>query len=70
MSGFWEPVGERTYSKIMRLGMSSQIAGVFVLSILLFNKTPAVLTLSLSGGAMLILLGLLAWLWGLIWGRG
>ena len=53
----------------MRSGMTAQLAGVVVLSVLLFIKIPIVMTLSLGGGALLIAVGFAAWLWGLIWGR-
>jgi hypothetical protein len=43
--------------------------GILILSVTLFASVPIVLTLSLSVGALLIVVGLLSWLWGLVWGR-
>jgi hypothetical protein len=63
-------VPDSTYRRVMRCGMNAHIAGVLVLSVVLFNRIPIVLTLALSVGALLIAAGLLAWLWGFIWGRG
>jgi hypothetical protein len=70
VSAFLQPASERTYFRVMRLGMTLQMTGVVALSLILFTKIPILLTLGLSVGAFLIALGLLAWFWGLIWGRG
>jgi hypothetical protein len=69
MSEIWRPVSERRYSRVMKLGMSAEIVGILILSVTLFASVPIVLTLSLSVGALLIVVGLLSWLWGLVWGR-
>lgn len=69
MSGFRRPASEHTYYRIMRAGITAQIAGVVVMSLILFTTIPILLILSLSFGAFLIVLGFLAWLWGFVWGR-
>ncbi|MBD3348898.1 MAG: hypothetical protein GF400_06840 [Candidatus Eisenbacteria bacterium] len=69
MSGSRQPASERMYRRVVRAGITSQIAGVVVMSAILFTTTPILLTLSLSLGVFLIALGFLAWLWGVVWGR-
>jgi len=69
MSEIWQHVSERRYSRVMKLGMSAEMLGILVLSVTLFAGVPIVFTLSLGVGALLIVVGLLSWLWGLVWGR-
>lgn len=60
---------ESTYARVMRAGIGAQLVGVFVLCVLLFARAPIVMMLSLSAGALLIVIGILVWLWGIVWGR-
>jgi hypothetical protein len=57
------------YVRVIRCGATAQIVGVLVLSVLLFTKIPLVITVCLPLGALLVLVGSLAWVWGVVWGR-
>ncbi|MFH1502511.1 MAG: hypothetical protein ABIG03_05655 [Candidatus Eisenbacteria bacterium] len=56
------------YARVIRCGVSAQIAGVLMLSVLLFTKIPLIITICLPLGALLVLLGAVAWVWGAVWG--
>lgn len=62
-------VSESTYDRVMRVGITSEIAGVLVLSAIIFTKVPVLLTLCMSAGALLIVVGFMTWLWSVVWGR-
>ncbi len=60
---------ELPYARIIRCGVTAQIVGVLLLSVLLFTKIPLLITICMPLGAMLVGLGLLAWAWGVVWGQ-
>lgn len=60
---------ESTYERVVRCGITLQILGVLLFSTIIFVKIPIVLTFSMSAGIFLIALGMLAWLWSIVWGR-
>jgi hypothetical protein len=60
---------ELPYARVIRCGATVEIAGVLLLSVLLFTKMPILITICMPLGAMLVGLGLLTWAWGVIWGQ-
>ncbi len=56
------------YARVIRCGVTAQIAGVLLMAALLFTKMPLLVLVCLPLGALLILVGALAWVWGAIWG--
>ncbi len=60
---------ESTYARVVRCGITAEVVGVLIFSVIIFIKVPIVLTLCMSGGILLIAVGLLVWVWSVVWGR-
>ena len=61
------PSGPDAATRVLKRGALSQVAGVLVLSVALFTKTPLVLVVIIPLGGLLVALGFLAWLWAVVW---
>ncbi len=60
---------ESTYARVVRCGITAEIAGVLLFSVIIFTTVPIVLTLCMCACILLIAVGLLVWVWSFIWGR-
>ena len=69
MAGTGRSSARAPSAKIIARGTSIQIAGIFVLSVLLFEQTPLFVAICLPFGTLLVLLGFVAWMWGAVGGR-
>jgi hypothetical protein len=61
------PTGPDAVTRVLKRAVWSQVAGVLVLSAALFTKMPLLMVVIVPVGALLIALGILAWLWAVVW---
>ena len=69
MAGTEKTSARAPSARIIRRGASVQIAGILILSVLLFEQTPLFVAICLPLGTLLVLLGFVAWIWGAAKGR-
>ena len=61
------PTGPDAVTRVLKRGVWAQILGVLVLSGALFIREPLLMVVIIPVGALLIALGILAWLWAVVW---
>jgi hypothetical protein len=61
------PTGPDAATRVLKRGVWSQIIGVLVLSMALLTKMPLLMVVIIPVGALLIALGMFAWLWAVVW---
>ena len=61
------PTGPDAVTRVLKRGAWLQVAGVLVLGAALFTKVPLLMVVIVPVGALLIALGILAWLWAVVW---
>lgn len=61
------PTGPEAATRVLRRGVVAQILGILVLATALFTKVPLLMVVIIPVGALLIALGILAWLWAVVW---
>ncbi len=69
MTGTGRTSARAPSAKIIARGASVQVAGILILSVLLFEQTPLFVAICLPFGTLLVLLGFVAWIWGAARGR-
>jgi hypothetical protein len=69
MSGPFQllPTGPDAATRVLKRGVAGQIAGILILSTALFAKMPLLMVIVIPLGALLVALGMLAWLWAVVW---
>ena len=61
------PTGPHAVTRVLKRGVWAQVLGVLVLSTALFVREPLLMVVIIPVGALLIALGILAWLWAVVW---
>jgi hypothetical protein len=61
------PTGPGAATRVLKRGVLAQILGILVLASALFTKMPLLMVVIIPVGALLIALGILAWLWVVVW---
>ena len=61
------PAGPEAATRVLKRGVLTQILGILVLASALFTKIPLLMVVIIPVGALLIALGILAWLWAVVW---
>ena len=61
------PTGPETTTRVLKRGVVAQILGILVLTGALFTKMPLLMVVIIPVGALLIALGIFAWLWAVVW---
>jgi len=61
------PTGPDAVTRVLKRGAWLQVVGVLVLGAALFTKVPLSMVVIIPVGALLIALGILAWLWAVVW---
>jgi len=61
------PTGPEAATRVLKRGVLAQILGILVLAAALFTKMPLLMVVIIPVGALLIALGILAWLWAVVW---
>ncbi len=61
------PTGPEATTRVLKRGVVAQILGILVLAGALFTKMPLLMVVIIPVGALLIALGILAWLWAVVW---
>jgi hypothetical protein len=56
------PTGPEATTRVLKRGVVAQILGILVLAGALFTKMPLLMVIIIPVGALLIALGILAWL--------
>jgi len=69
MSGPFQlfPTGPDAATRVLKRGVASQIVGILILSVALFTKVPLLMVVVIPLGALLVALGMLTWLWAVVW---
>ena len=60
-------LGFARVARVLKRGVWSQIIGILVLSMALLTKMPLLMVVIVPVGALLIALGMFAWLWAVVW---
>ena len=61
------PTGPEAATRVLKRGVAAQILGILVLTGALFTKMPLLMVVIIPVGALLIALGIFAWLWAVVW---